>query len=366
MIYSRRQFISMLVGLGAAPIVSAVEIKSLPYFYSARANKMGRYFITALDAQGQSVFDVPLPGRGHGMALHPHRHELLAFARRPGEYLLVMNSLTGEVLHELRSQTERHFYGHGVFSADGRWLYTTENHFATGQGVIGVRDALQGYQQVNEFPSYGIGPHELVLSPDHTTLIVANGGILTHPDTGRSKLNLDSMRSCLAYIDRQTGKLIADYTLPKPLHQLSMRHIAVNQAGQVAIAMQFQGSRQQRPPLIGLHQKGQAIQLLTPPSEVVQRMKNYCGSVCVDPSQRYFAISSPRGNLVTFWSFAEATLQGTATIGDGCGVAAGTVKGEFLLSGGHGGVYRYQVHNKLKSELVQHSDSLWDNHLLSS
>ena len=44
------------------------------------------------------------------------------------------------------------------------------------------------------------GPHEIRLLPQGDTLVVANGGIETHPDSGRSKLNLPTMRPNLAYI----------------------------------------------------------------------------------------------------------------------------------------------------------------------
>ena len=34
----------------------------------------------------------------------------------------------------------RHFFGHGVFSPDGKLLYATENDFEAARGVIGVYD----------------------------------------------------------------------------------------------------------------------------------------------------------------------------------------------------------------------------------
>jgi hypothetical protein len=54
--------------------------------------------------------------------------------------------------------------------------------------VLGVRDATDGYRQIGELASFGVGPHELVLMPDGATLAVANGGIRTHPGRDRAKL----------------------------------------------------------------------------------------------------------------------------------------------------------------------------------
>jgi hypothetical protein len=56
--------------------------------------------------------------------------------------------------------------------------------------VIGVRDASAGYRHIGELPSHGIGPHDLALLSDERTLVVANGGIRTHPDRRREELNL--------------------------------------------------------------------------------------------------------------------------------------------------------------------------------
>ena len=46
------------------------------------------------------------------------------------------------------------------------------------------------FARVGEFPTHGVGPHELLLLGDGRTLAVANGGIETHPDFGRAKLNI--------------------------------------------------------------------------------------------------------------------------------------------------------------------------------
>ena len=83
------------------------------------------------------------------------------------------------------TKPDRHFFGHGVFSADGKLLYTTENDYDGARGVIGVRDATDGYQQIGEFPAHGMEPHDIQLLADGRTMVIANGGIRTHPDSAR-------------------------------------------------------------------------------------------------------------------------------------------------------------------------------------
>jgi len=366
---NRRQFLTTLAGLGLMPFAALgrpADAKHPIGFISARGDHQGRYFLTGLDENAGLRFDVPLPGRGHGMAIHPVHEHAIAFARRPGQFLLVIDMQSGEVLHRLNSAEQRHFFGHGVFTPDGRWLFTTENDLNKDRGVIGVRDATDGYRQVAELPSHGIGPHELKLTADGRTLVIANGGILTRPETGRSKLNLDTMSPSLAYVDSDDGKLLAEHKLPKALHQNSIRHIAINADDTVCIGLQYQGEAYEQPLLVGMHRPGEEITLLETPVNVLSRMRNYCGSVTVDASGKTFAISSPRGNLVTFWSAEGGGYLGHTDVSDGCGIASAHEAGEFFISSGMGRIVRYRLGDQSKTPLAEASGiaARWDNHML--
>jgi len=368
MTLNRRSFLLGISCLGlTSPLLWARANSQAPVrFYSARADHRGRYYLTALDASGRLLLDVPLPGRGHGLAVHPLRKEVAVFARRPGRFLMVIDIDSGRVVHQVESAVDRHFFGHGVFSRDGRWLYTTENDLGNDRGVIGVRDTEDGYRLVAELPSHGIGPHELKLTRNGRMLVVANGGILTRPETGRTKLNLDSMSPSLAYIDPESGNLRDELKLPKHLHKNSIRHLAINDDDTICIGMQFQGSSQERPPLVGLQRPGEAIRLLAAPAQVLDRMHNYCGSVTVDSTGQVFAISSPRGNLVTFWSAKEGAYLGHTDVTDGCGIAATGQAGEYFISSGKGEIIRYRMNDKsakpLDGEAVP--SARWDNHMI--
>src|SRR5690606_31025455 len=146
-----------------------------------------------------------------------------------------------EQVRPLPLADERHFFGHGVYTPSGHLLFATENDYAAGRGVLGVYDASEAgaYQRVAEFPTGGIGPHEVVLMPDGRTLCVANGGILTHPDYGKLELNLDSMRPSLSYVDARDGRLLEQVFLPEELHRLSLRHMALDASGCVWVGCQY-------------------------------------------------------------------------------------------------------------------------------
>lgn len=370
MALNRRQFMLGMASIAAWPICAAQSspqsVASKTAYLSARSTLDGQHFISGVDANGQIRFSTPLPGRGHAVALSPDRRVAVAVARRPGQYLVIMDAQSGAVLNQVSAQTHRHFYGHGVFSKDGRWFYTTENDFIADQGMIGVRDTSKHFELVRSFSSNGIGPHELALLSDGTTLVVANGGIQTHPDTGRAKLNLDTMQPALSYIDTESGAELDRQQLTPLWHQNSIRHLAVTPDDQVCFVMQYQGKRTDTPPLIGTHRIGQPIQFVQAPPAIHQRMRNYCGSVTVDVSGQTFAVSSPRGGLISFWKTGTGDFLGHLDVADGCGIAACSEAHAFWLSSGQGSMLRYQLGQGVQQTIhfPKHADMHWDNHLI--
>lgn len=328
--------------------------------YGARTHIDGQHYLSAVSERGELLFNQALPARAHEVILRPSENEVVVFARRPGQFIGVFNAQTGEIKHQLSMEESRPLCGHGVFSQDGSTLLTTENDFQNKQGMIGVRDARDGYKKVAEFPSGGIGPHELKFLSDNKTLVVANGGILTHPDTGRSKLNLDTMTPSLSYLEVASGALLDDFRLAQQHHQLSIRHLDVTAMDEVCFAMQYQGSRLHQYPLVGFHRGESALQLVMPPKPVLKRMKNYCGSVRASVSGNEFAVSSPRGNIVTLWS-RKGEYLGNHKINDGCGIAR--AEQGFYVSNGQGSLQHYQ--QKTSETFASFADYRWDNHLLA-
>jgi uncharacterized protein len=335
-----------------------------PGRFGCRADEAERYFTTGFGADGDVVFDIPLPGRGHGAAFRPAAAQCVVFARRPGTFAVVIDLDRAEALYRIDAAAGRHFYGHGAFSPDGRHLFTSENDYEVGGGVIGIRDAADGYRQVGEFASQGVGPHEVALMPDGATLVAANGGIRTHPDNDRAPLNLDTMQPSLAYLDLASGGLRDAFQLAPRLHRLSIRHLAVNTDGVVALAMQYEGDKRDRVPLVGVHAGG-AIRLLDAPPAIERRMRQYAGSVAFDQGGRLLAVSCPRGNLITFWHAQTGRLVGQTELADGCGVAPADAPGAFVITGGRGEVVRVEPgHEETPVRVAAQSLAVWDNHLM--
>lgn len=361
----RRRFCQLLAGTLLLPGSGMLRAagSAAPLFTSAAQDKQGQHHLYLIDHQGAVLLDHPLPGRAHHVAVHPSRPWLACTARRPGTFIDLVDYQQGTLLQRIQAGPGRHFFGHAIFSADGEQLIATENNLSDAQGRVTLRQLNGAAAIVADLPSHGIGPHELQLIPGSNRLMVANGGIKTHPASGRDKLNLDSMQPSLVAIDLSSGQLLEQQQLPAALHQLSIRHLDCNARGETVIALQYQGGAEQQPPLVAIHRPGQTLRLLSAPEPQQQQMKQYAGSARFDLSGRYAAVSAPRGDLITFWDLHHDRYHSALKSRDGCGVSATDTAGEFLISSGRGQCTRHNLLTGLSSRLPQQVAPAWDNHL---
>lgn len=327
-----------------------------PKYLSAARRPEGGHVLVGLRGDGSLAFEVDLPARGHAAAAHPERAEAVAFARRPGTYALVLDCADGTVLSRLEAPEGRHFYGHGVFAANGTRLYTTENDYARAMGVIGVWDAANGYRRLGEFSSGGVGPHEMLRLPGQDVFAVANGGIATHPQSGREKLNLATMRPNLTYVDGDGG-VMQRVQIADDWHLSSIRHLAVDLSGQVAFAMQWQGDVWDAPALLGLHRLGEDVRFCEAPEAEHLVMKGYAGSVSYCGSGAWIAISSPRGGFVQRFNSESGVYLGAVGAADVCGIS-GAGMGMIATTGAG---YVIGIQEKIEA----HHQLAFDNHLVA-
>lgn len=347
---NRRSFLTGLLATGLAPIPSWADVGS-PSYLSAGMKRDGSYVLCGLTGAGGMSFELLLPGRGHAAAAHPTRPEAVAFARRPGTYAVVLDCTNGQEKARLDAPAGRHFYGHGTFSADGELLFTTENDFENALGVVGVWDVRESYQRLGEFWSGGIGPHDIKLVPDGKTLVIANGGIETHPDTGRNKLNLSTMRSNLSYLS--LDGVLKDQLALGPEHQRnSIRHLTVSDDGDVAFAMQWQNDLTADLPLLGVHRREAGKTELFEDASV-RKMQGYLGSLAFNSDTNQIATTSPRSSVLQI--FGSLGQVSETALADVCGVSV--APGGFVVTTGTGLV-------RTEDNETTHSMA-WDNHLIA-
>ncbi|OSM07137.1 DUF1513 domain-containing protein [Magnetofaba australis] len=358
-----------LRGLGGAalllatPRLALADADNAAKALNVACQQRGRdqFELVALDGAGAPLWSTPLPGRGHGVALRPQGDLIALTARRPGSWLWVVDVHSGQTRHQIEAPSGRHFYGHGCFNADGTRYFATENEIQSGQGYVAIYAADAGFKRLGAFPVGGIGPHEILLDAPRQELVVAIGGILTHPDRGRDKLNLDSMRPALARFSLD-GVARSRVEPPARWSQLSIRHIALAPNGTTVMAMQYQGPKDQEPPLWGVAD-AEGMRLYHGPAGIARRLRHYMGSAVVDGSGAYAAITAPRANTATFWRLADGALVGELAMADVCGAAALEGAGRFVLTGGGGWAVETDVTGRVSRRWRPHGNGAWDNHL---
>ncbi len=104
---------------------------------------------------GMPLSQLPIPARGHGVAICPTSSLRAVFARRPGDYFMVFDYKKWSANRLVVKGNNRHSMVTGVYSLDGKLLYATEGKTNSSQGVIGVYDVAQGYRKVEEFSVVG-------------------------------------------------------------------------------------------------------------------------------------------------------------------------------------------------------------------
>lgn len=338
------------------PQARAAALAADAVFATAYQKRDGTFGAAVLSEAGKLLRLVPLPDRGHDVTFDPVSGQSVVFARQPGTFFVVFDHAGKHEPLTVNSIAGRHFFGHGVFSPDGALLYVTENDYDNAAGMVGIYDARDGFRQLGEFPTHGVGPHELLLLADGRTLAIANGGIETHPDFGRAELNLPTMKPSLVFVDRVSGDLLESHELPPALHQLSIRHMDTDASGTVWFGCQHRGPATESPLLVGRAERGKELQLLDMPEDLLAGFRNYIGSVAANRDAGTVAVSSPQGNVFAVIETASGKLVSTRNMQEVCGLApdhagfrATTGTGEILAPDG---------------AEISEPDYVWDNHML--
>lgn len=364
---SRREWLGAMMGLGVWGCTASDTAQAWNISVVGGASELGRG-PKWIHTDAPEDWSSPLAQRGHGVAVDPRQEQVVLVARRPGTQLWIREVKTGTT-RTVEAPAWRHYLGHAVFDAQGRYLYVTENVFGEydpalpvpqlmQDAVIGVYDRDQGYARVREIPAHGVGSHELRWMPDGQTLVIANGGIYTHPQEAREMLNPDHLAPSLVYVDAQTGVLQEKVEPQDP--RLSVRHLCVNAAGRVTVGLQYQGAMADVVPLVLSHTRGQAPRYWEIPEAMRIRMKQYTASVETHPGAGTTAVSAPKAGAVLLFDPQGAFVR-AHELPDAAGL--GVAQDGFVASSGTGVLALLTAQNLTPIVQRTYEGHAWDNHL---
>lgn len=369
--HDRRRFLLRLSALGLGSLAcgprstrsdSRFGFGSGEILLSAHGTTAEEYGLVA-QGRDEPPRIVPAGFRGHDVAIHPvRRQEVLLFGRRPGLETLVVDIEAAQTTARLVAPPSRAFQGHGCFSEDGATLFTSEADVHTGAGYLGVWDAAT-WQRIGELSSQGIGPHQIGMLPQDRSLVVANGGLLTRPETGRRVLNLDTMESSLTYIDPIDGRVTDVARVREP--KASIRHFDIAEDGTVAFGVQLQRPAMNHDRVVsigGVHRWGADVVEIEDRLDVMAVFEDYVGSVAI--GGRTVGFTSPRGNVAAFWDLDHGHFVGAHQLADVCGLAASADGLRFILTSSIGEVRALRAFDgsELRSERRRDERVAWDNH----
>jgi hypothetical protein len=365
---NRRRFLAAGISLGAGfavakQLLPLASQNTPPSLYGCCQLNDSSYALAALK-NGQPNFSLPLPTRGHDVVMHPYKTQLIAIGRRPGTWMKVIDTVQQSTLVNIAVPTGFTVNGHACFSADGRYLFSTETQTITQKGFIGIYDSEDNYRFLQRFEAGGIDPHEVVLMPDNKTLVVANGGIIASENSD-APINLDTMQSSLTYIESESGKVLAQY-MPQQA-QMSLRHLAVANNGTVFIGVQYQGAKQNNVPLLLKHNGEDHLQAFNGDNHW-QALNQYVASVACDKQAQEVVITSPKGNSIMRWNAQSQSLIAQESLRDVAGAFWSEQQQAFVVSNSIGQLVALHKNQpqSVDSSLPFLPQWHWDNHMLEA
>ncbi|WP_394788115.1 DUF1513 domain-containing protein [Rhodoferax sp.] len=361
---SRREWLALLSASMALPAFPAFAATA-----PAHAAGLLTAWVSGSDNQawagvwhiGSAPRGLALPNRVHEVQMLHNAlgqpTQALAVARRPGEFLLRFDIHSARAVQWHDIEDDRVLCGHAAFAHDGSVLYTTETSTETGAGFIAVRDPVS-LEKLREFSSGGLDPHAVMVEPDGS-LLVANGGLLNLPETGRVKLNRAQMDSSLARLDPTTGEQRQAWRVNDPF--LSLRHLARAADDTIAVAMQAEhadAAARRTAPLLALLDKS-GLRTVALPDALA--LGGYAGDVAYVPGRNAqtadrFVISATRAGQLAWWSAQGDTPQQLALPEAGALAVHGA---DWLASGAQGCVRGEMEDHALEQQL---RNVRWDNH----
>ncbi|MBM0104576.1 DUF1513 domain-containing protein [Steroidobacter sp. S1-65] len=371
---SRRQFLlasASLSAVAAGGLLFSSEGKARTgTLLSAFEDARGDQYVGGLSLQDEKVFGARVPMRAHGCAVHPtDPNRVLFFARRPGTQAFELDRTSMQARVVFTTQPGRHLAGHGSYSANGDLIFTPEHDYERVRGVVVVRDA-RNFEVVGELDTQGIDPHEVAWMPDHRSLLVANGGIMTHPRTFRRKLNIPTMDPSLCVLDAASGECQEQWRLPD--HLLSIRHVSMTASGITAVGLQYEGNKEQAPGIVALYRPAAAgkqaqFRLLTAPPEETPRFQGYVASVAISEAHDLIAAACPYGGGVACWSLREERYLGFIAASETYGLSR-VADGSIVASQRDGTAYDLDE-SRLRSQFLNIASSQpirWDDHWVAT
>lgn len=240
--------------------------------------------------------NIPSDILGHSIIQNPKEpYKFVMISQRPGKVSCEFDLRNNSVTRYFNAKDNRFFYGHGEFLPNSDLMLCSE--FGDTHGYITVRNA-KTFAVESEFPSFGLGPHDLKLFSDRKRIIIANGGLSNR--NGITDYQAGSnFESRLSTVDIHSQTLVDQFVMETPF--ISMRHIYVSKQDHIAVGLKRYNTQDITPSLMIKH-KNKPYYLVEEPRHIVEKMNSIGLSLSISDAHNVVGVTCPTGNIVAFWS----------------------------------------------------------------
>lgn len=161
--------------------------------------------VCAIDLDTRQVTQVPVAFKPHGYAQNPRQPAHIWAFEKWGRGAAEVDFATASVAQTFASPEDTQFFGHGLFSRDGKICFAVREDLTTGLGhCIGFDTTT--YQEVMDIQATPGGLHECHLLDDDTFLVASNGAPVIFKD-GVMQSTPMVEHSSLVHVDPWAGKV---------------------------------------------------------------------------------------------------------------------------------------------------------------
>jgi hypothetical protein len=292
------------------------------FIFSPSMQRSGSNTLCSLiDLETLKVHDIEVPlSQAHSAVFDPKNPDRVFIFDATGPSACEVSLSRRRCERVLGNAEKNTFGGHGVFL--GGTLFTGEAR-PNGEGRIVGRDS-ETLNIVSDFPTGGMYPHEIGLSPDKKYFVVMNEG------GGKG----DAYRfSNLTFVDVKTGMVYSH--AESRIRGQKFRHFTISKNGDVCVAAkitefdkkfspahaqdlfsrkEFRAAyeytnsmmRYLPTPLYFFQKTGLAEFDVVPDAGIFQKMRD-SNSIAINEEKNIIGVSHSGGHMVTFWDAAKRT-----------------------------------------------------------
>lgn len=325
---SRRYFLQMTAALTALGWSRALFSKSSTseLWLLSPASWDGKEVVAFNNLTRGTSGTMPGVPQGHSVLVHPGKNGTVLALPKYGTEAIELDVRAGKVTGRLSSIDGYQFYGHGLFSPDGKVLYTSESAEKADEGLLAVRDGGT-YRILSRLPTHGTNPHDCHFVDGGRTLVVANAGPKEYDTTVDG-----GKRTSLAFLEVGTGKLLKKMQCPTP--NIKLAHFLPLDDKTMVVGGVPGIDKPKHPGRVVLSNASGELEVLAVPEAELAQIRDEVLSLAVDPKRSTVAVTFPMSGHVAFWNFKTRAFLALVPLKEAKGIVFDSGTRRFLVSNG--------------------------------